>query len=289
MAALAAPAHAAQVVVLKSSPPADWAATLDALKAGLIGHSVTEHDFQGDRAAAALALSAVPPEAIVVAVGPLATQLARELAPGLALVYCMVPDPAALGLTGAARTAGVALSLPIRNQLAAFRAVYPRAVRLGVLHGPAAQREVAEAQKAAVVVRMVVIPRPITSEREASQALRGLLKEEEVDAVWMPADPLFEAEELRRALLDDALDAGKPVFAYSASVVAEGALASNGADLVHMGERVATLVSRMAEAAPDAKIGTMFARAELAINKKVAGQLKIEVPPDVLGAAQKVY
>jgi ABC-type uncharacterized transport system substrate-binding protein len=290
MVCAGAQARAAQVVIVESSPPASWTPALDALRAGLTGHTVVEHDLKSDRAEGARILSAVPPDGILVAVGPLPAQLARELAPGLPLVYCMVADPAALGLVGAPRTAGVAFSVPLRNQLAAFRAVFPRAVRLGVVHGPGTQKEVADAEKAAVVVRMVVIPRAVATEREIPSAVRALLKGDDgVDALWMPADPLFQADGVRRQVLSDAQGAGKPVFAYAASVVAEGALASNGPDLAHIGERTATLVNRIASEGAAAKLEVLFPRAELALNKKVAAELKLDLPPEILGAAQKVY
>ena len=287
---LAARGAGAEVVVVKSAAPAAWAPLFDAVKTGLSAHTVVEHDLQGDRAAAARVLSAVPAGSIVVAAGPLAAQVARELAPGLPLVYCMVPDPAALGLAGAPRTAGVAYAVPIRNQLAAFRAVYPRAVRLGVVHGPGALRDVAEAEKAMLVVRMVLVTRPVASDRDVPAALRGLLRgKEAVDALWMPEDPLFQADDVRRQVLAEALAAGKPVLAYAAGMVEEGALVSNGPDLAHVGERVATLVSRLAADGETAKLEVLVPRAWLAINSKVAAQLKVDLPPEVLAAAQKVY
>jgi ABC-type uncharacterized transport system substrate-binding protein len=285
-----APARPAQVAVVTSSPPPAWSPVLDALKAGLAGHTLSHYDLLGDRAAAARILSGLPSEGIVVAVGPFAAQAVREITPGLFLVYCMVPDPAAAGLSGAPRTAGVAASVPARNQLAAFRAVYPRGVRLGVVHGRGSEREVADAEKAALVVRMVLVPRAVTSEREVPGAVRSLVKgADAVDALWMPADPVFLSEDVRRQVLSDASSAGKPVFAHESSVVAEGALASNGPDLVHVGERVATLVERIAAEREAAKLEVLFPRAELALNTRVAKSLKLDLPPDVVGAAQKVF
>jgi putative ABC transport system substrate-binding protein len=286
----AAPARPTDVAVVTSTPPPAWSPVLDSLKAGLGGQAVSRYDLLGDRAAAARILSGIPSDGIVVAVGPFAAQAVHEIAPALFLVYCMVPDPAAAGLAGAAHTAGVAASVPVRNQLAAFRAVYPRAVRLGVVHGPGAEREVADAEKAALVVRMVLVPRPVATEREVAAAVRGLVKgPDAVDALWMPADPLFASEDARRQVLSEAAAAGKPVFAYESSVVAEGALASNGPDLAHVGERAATLVNRIAAEKDAAKLEVLFPRAELALNKRVAAQLKLDLPPDVLGAAQKVF
>ena len=70
---------------------------------------------------------------VLVAMGPLAAQAARETVPELPLVFCMVPDPARLSLAGPG-IAGVAFTVPVKNQLAAFRLVNPRGVRVGVLY-----------------------------------------------------------------------------------------------------------------------------------------------------------
>ena len=63
---------------------------------------------------------------IVLGMGPLAAQAAHEGLPDLPLLYCMVQDPARSGLAGAPNTFGVSFTIPIKNQLAAFRMVNPR-------------------------------------------------------------------------------------------------------------------------------------------------------------------
>ena len=63
---------------------------------------------------------------------------------------------------------------------------------------------------------------------------------------------------------------------------------SNGPDLVSIGEQAGELVNRLA-AGDRARIEMLVPRAELVINRKIAGRLKIDVPADVLKAANKVY
>src|SRR6185295_8800761 len=151
---------------------------------------------------------------IVVAMGPLAAQAARESAPEIPLVFCMVPDPAKAGLVGAANTAGVAFAIPVKNQLAAFRMVNPRARRIGVIYNAEnVGKLVQDAQKAAQVVRLAVVEKPVGSEREVPEALRSLLQgPDAVDAVWFPPDPLLMGAESRRFVLSETLKAGRPVY-----------------------------------------------------------------------------
>ena len=51
----------------------------------------------------------------------------RATLPDAPLVFAMVQEPAKLGLAPAPSVTGVAFAIPIKNQLAAFRMVNPRA------------------------------------------------------------------------------------------------------------------------------------------------------------------
>jgi putative ABC transport system substrate-binding protein len=184
---------------------------------------------------------------------------------------------------------GVSFQIPIKNQLAAFRLVNPRAVRIGAIYSEAnTGSQVAEASKAAGVVRLNLVVKPVASERDVPEALRALLKGgDAVDALWIPPDPILLGDESRRYILAETLKAGKPVYSFSAALVAEGALASNGPDMVSIGEQAGELVNRLA-AGEKGRIEMLIPRAELVVNKKIADKLKIEITIDALKAAGKV-
>src|SRR5574341_710017 len=119
----------------------------------------------------------------------------------------MVQDPGRLGLASAPNVTGVAASIPIKNQLAAFRMVYPSGPRVGVLYNPDnVGRQVQEAKRVAPVVHLIIVDRGIGSEREVPEALRALLKgDSAVDALGFPPDPMLLAEDSRRYILSEAL------------------------------------------------------------------------------------
>lgn len=290
--ALAAPGPlgAAEVAVLKSSEVAAWRPAIDALRRVASSHKVTEYDLRGDRAEGERVLSSLRGRPVIlVGMGPLAAQLAHDLLSDAPLVYAMVQDPAKLGFTGANVT-GVSYSIPVRNQFAAFRMVNPKGVRIGVIYSEdGAGRLVQEAQKAAALVRLVLVARPIASDKDIPQALRTLLSgEETVDALWMPPDPVIMAEESRRFLLTETLKAGKPVYGFSAALVSEGALVSDGPSFVSVGEQAGELVNRLASG-EKGKMEQVVPQGELVINTKIAGRLKLEIPPNALTAANKKF
>lgn len=287
---LAAPAaRAADIVVLKSSEVPAWRPALDALRRSAGAHTVSEYDLRGDRAAAEQVLRTLKGRAVILVVmGNLAAQAARALLPEAPTVFCMVQDPAKLGLVPGPGLTGVSFMLPVKNQIAAFRMVNPRGTRIGVVFNPEnSGRQIEEADKASGLLRIALVQRPVGSLAEIPQAVRTLLSGDTVDALWVPADPMLLTDETRRYILTESLKAGKPVYAFSASLVAEGALVSNGPDLVSIGEQAGDLVNRLA-AGDKSRIELQVPRAELVINNRIAGKLKIVVPADVLKAAHKV-
>jgi putative ABC transport system substrate-binding protein len=286
--AAAGRAGAAEVAVLKSSEVAAWRPTVDALRRAAGSHNLTEYDLRGDRVEGERVLGGLKGKSVIlVAMGPLAAQLAHDLLPEAPLVFTMVQDPAKLGLAGSNIT-GVSFSIPVRNQLAAFRLVNPKGVRIGVIYNEDnTGRLVQEAQKAAGLVRLLLVAKPIASDKEIPQALRALLSgENAVDALWMPPDPIIMAEESRRFLFAETVKAGKPVYGFSAALVNEGALVSNGPSLASIGEQAGDLVNRIASG-EKGRIEQVVPQAELVINTKVAGRLKLEIPPNALIAANK--
>ena len=83
--------------------------------------------------------------------------------------------------------------------------------------------------------------RPVASDKDVPQALRALLRgDDAVDALWIPPDPILLGDEARRYMLAETLKAGKPVYSFSAALVAEGALVSNGPDSPRSASRPAS-------------------------------------------------
>ena len=288
--ALAAPGHAAEVVILKSNEQPGVRPVVDALRRAGAAHTFAEFDLGGNRASGERITSGLQGRAVIlVAVGVLAAQVARAALPDAPLAFCMVSDPNQAGLVHVARVGGVAAEVPVKNQLAAFRLVNPKGVRIGVLHGPDTADLIGDAQKAARLVRVALFPRLVSSARDVPEAMRELLTgADAVDAVWMMGDPILTPEQTRHYVLAETVKAGRPVYAYSDTLVAEGALVSVGPDPVSVGELLADLVDRLA-AGERGRLDMLVPRAKLVINKKIAGKLKIEIPADALKAANRVF
>jgi putative tryptophan/tyrosine transport system substrate-binding protein len=284
---------AADVILLKSNDVLAWRPALDAIRRAASAQTLTEFDLRGLKEEATQVLEGLKAkagDAIFVAVGPLAASAVREAFPQSRVVFCMVQDPKALGLLGAPGVTGVAFAVPLRNQLAAFRMVNPAAVRIGVVYKPdTPDAFIQEATAAAASVRLALVPKPIASEKDVPNALRSLLSGgEAADALWLVPDAIMLGDDTRRFVMSETLKAGRPVYAFSAALIPEGALVSDGPDIASIGEQVGDLVKRLA-AGEKGRIDMLMPRSDLVINKKIAGKLKVEIPGDALRAAARVY
>jgi putative ABC transport system substrate-binding protein len=286
------PAPAAEIALLLSSDVPAWKPAVDALRTALPGHNVTTYDLRSSRAEAERLLPTLKGGAtVVVTMGPLASQAARDLAADLPLVYSMVNDAATLGALEGPNVTGVAYEVPARNQLVAFRAVNPQATRIGVVYSAAGlTRQMEDARRAATAMRLDLVLRQVPSLQAVPQAVRDLLGgSEPVDAIWIPPDPLLQGEDTRRFVMEAAARAGKPVYSSSATMVKEGALVSNSPELASIGQSIGELVTRITRGEKAGRLGVLVPRAELLINKRMADQLRLAIPAEALKAAQRVF
>jgi ABC-type uncharacterized transport system substrate-binding protein len=288
--AAAWPAAAGDVLLLKSTDAPSWRPAIESLRKKAQGQNIVEQDLRGDRAEADRLLASVKgrKDTVVVAMGPLAAEAAHGSGSGVPIVYCMVQDIARFVQDGSG-DAGVSFQTPVRNQFAVFRMVNPRGVRIGVIYKEESSGVlVQEALKAASVARFALVSMRVSSPPDVPPALRTMLSgAEPVDALWLPPDPLLLDDATRRFVLSETLKAGKPVYAFSQTLVAEGALVSAGPDIAAIGDRLAELVARWS-AGERLRGDVLVPPPELIINKKIGDKLKIDIPAAALKQANKV-
>ncbi len=280
---------AADVILLKGNDVAAWRPALDAIRRAASTQTLTEFDLRGLKEEATQVLDGLKAkagDAIFVAVGPLAASAVREAFPQSRVVFCMVQDPQGPGTAGCAgsdrrRVRGApqesACRLPDgeprgrqdrrRLQTRHARCLHPGGHRSGRFGSPCLG---AEADR---------------TEKDVPNALRSLLSGgEAADALWLVPDAIMLGDDTRRFVMSETLKAGRPVYAFSAALIPEGALVSDGPDIASIGEQVGDLVKRLA-AGEKGRIDMLMPRSDLVINKKIAGKLKVEIPGDALRAA----
>jgi putative ABC transport system substrate-binding protein len=233
-------------------------------------------------------IMASPPR-LIVAIRPLAAQVARAEVRGVPVVFAMVRNPRKSGLEGD-NIAGISLDVPIEAQLAMYRALLPTIRVIGVIYDPEKTGTlVKEAAEMAERFGLRFLATPVASQTEVPAALRSLLGK--VDALWMlPDDTVITPESLTFFLLT-AFKQNLPVLTVSDAFVEAGALAALSPDYTDVG-RQACQLSREIESGqrhPAQASIVPPTKVNIALNLQTARQLGLILPPEMVQSASKVY
>ena len=233
-------------------------------------------------------IMASPPR-LIVAIGPLAAQVARAEVRGVPVVFAMVRNPRKSGLEGD-NIAGISLDVPIEAQLAMYRALLPTIRVIGVIYDPEKTGTlVKEAAEMAARFGLRFLATPVASQTEVPAALRSLLGK--VDALWMlPDDTVITPESLTFFLLT-AFKQNLPVLTISDAFVEAGALAALSPDYTDVG-RQACQLSREIESGQRRPAQASIVpptKVNIALNLQTARQLGLILPPEMVQSASKVY
>ncbi len=287
--AAAGPSAAAEVLVYLSSDAAPYRQAALGLERELgAGHSIRVRPMPEPESAVDLA----PGADAVVAVGtPAAVWLHRGLPAGIPFVYCMVADPAGLGLTGHPSGRGVSTDVPLEAQLELIAEALPATRSLGLLlpagsQGDRDRRLVRAAVEAAGWQLEAVSVDP---HEPFAEALRELF-ERRVDVIWTrPAPEIYNPATVRSLLLA-ALRRRIPVFGYSTPFVRAGSLLGIGLDAERQGEQAAEILERaLRPAGGDRDAGKAVDPSfSVVVNLMVAEKLDVELPPRLLRRAHKI-
>ena len=286
-----APGIAAQgIAVLKSHDIAPINQALAGFVATCPEH-ITTYDLGGSTSNSRGIIDRImaSPPRLIVAIGPLAAQVARAEVRGVPVVFAMVRNPRKSGLEGD-NIAGISLDVPIEAQLAMYKALLPTLRVIGVIYDPEKTGAlVKEAAEMAERFGLRFLATPVASQTEVPAALRSLLGK--VDALWMlPDDTVITPESLTFFLLT-AFKQNLPVLTISDAFVEAGALAALSPDYTDVG-RQACQLSREIESGQRRPAQASIVpptKVNIAINLQTARQLGLILPPEMVQSASKVY
>lgn len=289
---VAVPAFAASdIAILKSSDLSAYNLAVEGFRAEVAGQggTIQEHDLQGDleRGRKFARRIRASDTTLVLAVGIKAALAAKLEILDIPVIYCLVLDPNRYGLT-APNLSGISLEVPVTQQFSTMRTVLPKLKRVGVLFDPSkTNRLVQEASSVAKQQGIELVTSEVSTERELPPALRTLLPT--VDAVWLVPDTTILTDESLPFILQESLEANRPVFGFSAEFVKRGALLSLSANYAAIGRQAGRLSKRLLDRHVTAPIRTTPDRLSLALNMRTARYLGIEIPPDIEKRADERY
>lgn len=284
--------HAESIALIKSYDFAPYDAAISGFM-NACSNDITEYNLDGEADGNARLVQEIKtgkPD-LIVAIGVLAAQFARQELAEFAVLYVMVPKLQTEGLTGD-NIGGISLDIPIEQQLNVYRSMVKDLNAIGVIFDP--QRSghfIEEARKAAELQDLVLLTREVTSRKQVPAALRELLREEQIDALWMIPDETVVTPESFKFLLISSIENDLPFLAASDIFVKVGALASLTPDYTDLGRQSCELANALTtgEVSLAGLDAVAPAKVNLAINLKTANQIGLSIPEEVIESADVVY
>jgi putative ABC transport system substrate-binding protein len=234
--------------------------------------------------------------AIIVTAGTPASLAVKKAATSIPLVMIAVGDPVGTGLIaslahpGGNITGVTSIASDLEGKrLELLREVIPRLSHVAVLWNPASPFQVVsekELQAAAELMRIKVLSLGVRAAEELDNAFARISKERP-GALLVLADRLFLHHRAR--IMDFAVQNRLPgVHAYQ-ELVEAGGLMSYGPSYADMHKRAAYFVDRILKGTTPADLPVERPRKfELIISLKVAKQIGVTIPPNMLVRADKV-
>ncbi|MCP3956420.1 MAG: hypothetical protein GY719_01065 [bacterium] len=285
----AEPLAAAEVTVYLSSEAVPYRQAAEGLERRLgAGHSIRVKSMPEPQ----LEVDLAPDVDAVVAVGTAAAVwLHRRLPDRMPWVYCMVADPAGLGLTGRPAPSGVSTDVPLEAQLELIGVALPATRSVGMLFRTGSGSDQDRLRSAAAVEAAGWQLEAVNVDQHESfaGALRELF-ERDVDVIWtQPAPEIYNPATVRSLLLA-ALRRRVPVFGYSTPFVRAGSLLGIGLDAERQGEQAAEILEDVLRPAASRHgagraVDPSFS---VVVNLMVADKLDVELPPQLLRRAHKI-
>jgi len=259
-------------------------------------YSITVHSAQGD---GGLLLSLVrdveaqKPDLVLAASTPVLQAVVHERRKRPVL-FTFIDDPVAAGVARPAgrllpNVTGVITTARFEEIVPCLRAVAPAARRVGALFSPTDAYSVFSKNTMERIwqeqgIEFVAVP--VFTSSEAGDAARTLFSRD-VDAICQFPDAQIATTV--PVLVAAAARADVPVFVQAANYAQAGAVLALGHDFAQIGEAAAAQAVRLMRGeAPSTVAPVTVERQRLEVNLRMARELELVVPPDILARADTV-
>lgn len=228
--------------------------------------------------------------AVWVAIGSRAASQVNSILPlSKPLVYCMVANPAKVGIdTGRAKVAGVSVVKSIREQFGIIKTAIPSLQSIAMLYRSSSlkSQQVLSDVKKQLPQGWRLEAVDIDSMGSQAAAIKELF-DRKSDLIWTSADSSIYNRAIIKSLLLASLRSGTPVFGFSGSFVKAGALLGLDAKPVTQGEFAASLVRRCLGLSTE-RVCHFASGVTLSVNLVVADRLGITLSDEILKMADIV-
>ncbi|MGT2949210.1 tryptophan ABC transporter substrate-binding protein [Streptococcus devriesei] len=181
---------------------------------------------------------------------------------------------------------GVSDKTPIKAQVDLVKTLTPKVKTIGVIYSSSednSKSQVAEFKKTAEKKGYKVLEYAVPSTNEIATTMNVML--EKADAVWIPLDNTIASA--FPTVVSAAKAAKKPVYPSVDTMVNEGGLASVVVDQYELGVATGKMAVKLFEGEKVSELPVnIFDKGTPVVNKKVAKELGVTIPSDVLKKAK---
>lgn len=268
-----------------------------ALKDKGIAVSVTVYDMEGNKETGGKkvkeAVDAKP--ALILTVGTLATETAKETTRETPIIFCMVLNPVADGLVKAmdatgSNLTGASMDIPSRKQFEILKTVMPSMKSIGVLFNPQETGPlIEEASASANAVGLKFVKKSVNGESDVPRALEEIGKE--VDCLWSVSDSVvFNSFKSIQFTILFTLRNKIPFIGLSSAFVKSGALVAISCDIEDNGYQAGELAARVLTGEKPNTLPVMTPRKTyISLNTRIAEQIGVKIPQEVVSAAKEIF
>jgi len=217
---------------------------------------------------------------VVVAIGLPAARLAQGLS-GKKVIFCQVFNYEDAELV-TPWMKGVSATAPIREQFRAWKALYPKLTRVGVITGTNLQGLMEEARAAAKENQIMLDHVEVRSDKETLYAYKQLSPK--IQGLWLVPDNRVLSQDVIRDIMAHSVKEGKQVAVFGRELLGLGGLISAETSYADIAEQVLARVRRAQEASgvPGAPV-IPLTRTVIKINTVMAKRLNMTLPASLRG------
>ncbi len=244
-------------------------------------------DLSDERALIA-AIRARKPDQILVIGSEAMTALAGEIT-DIPILFCMVLSPQDKLKKVPKNMTGISMNVSPIRQMRVLTMILPDIKRVAAVYQPdQSSFLIRQGESACRALNRQLLSQQARSTSEAVEQAELLLSEN--TAYWMIPDQLMKSKDVVRYLFFAAREQNKALIGLSDKYVRAGALFAFTVQNEALGSQAGELSNRMLAAGKHDLYPIEMARdADLSINMKVAKQLGVEVPGNLIKQAKDIY
>lgn len=251
---------------------------------------ITIYHLKGDPNEAKRVISQVRrhPGDLVISIGLLASQVARENIRSTPLLFCMVYYPERYSFFSQNMT-GIRLEFSPTENFSEIKRLFPGVRKIGVLYDPKKTGKIiAESREAARNMGLSLTEMRLGSEKDLPARLNAL--QGNVDLLWLIPDSTVVSPQSIDKILLTSFKFKIPVMTFSDEFVEMGALASLTPDFEATGQEIGRLAEKIIQGELPSHFPIRSAsKKRLSVNLKMARKMGIEITSEAIQKADKVY